>query len=683
MKEREICTIALLGQPNSGKSTLFNRLTGSNQHVGNWPGKTVERKEGSFTWNGICYQVTDLPGSYSLSANSPEEIITREYIAQGGLDLVCIVADASQLERSLYMLADFAGIKTPVILVLNMMDIAEKQGKRIDSFQISERLGIPVLPFNASDPKGYQALYSLIESWKQEPHFIKTEGLRAFYKKIPGNLYSEVARFVPVRGILRYSGGWLTSKIIEGDRHTFRQVASLLGTREKEAFESLVNGIEKGSLLTGECKFQWIDQILRDAVIKPDSEKAEIGAFDKVVLDPKWGTCIAVLLILSGLGGCMLLAFPFQLLGSSVPVLLGEPAAALMKFIGCSEFLISLLCTGLINAISLTVSMTGFVFGITLMSELIEETGYMARISYVFDSAMVKLGLQGKAMMPFLVSLGCTTGGVVGTRVIDSWGQRVLTAALIWAVPCGATFAVVPALAFAFFGWGAPFVMLGIVGVMVLHIAVTAKIFGSSLTPVKQQTGLIMELPPYHKPKWKQLLLRGLQQTGSICSRAFKVILLMSIAFWILSYSPDNRIESSLLCAIGTFIEPVTRIFGLSWRTFMAFLSSSINKEAVLGVLSALYGKSGGFFGASPELSQVPSGFGQIAAGAVSKPEALAFLFAITFNPPCVMALISTYEEIHSLKWTLRITVYYMAAALLLSLLVYRFGVFLFGGNLC
>lgn len=678
MKKTKACTIALLGQPNSGKSTLFNKLTGSRQHVGNWPGKTVEKKEGSFTQKETMYTLMDLPGSYSLAANSAEEIITREYIAEGNTDLVCILADASQLERSLYMLADFAGIEIPSILLLNMMDVAESQGKIVDTDKISNRLGIPVLPFTASDHKAYETFYSLLDTWESCSDFIKTNTLYSLYKQMPNHLFDKVCQFIPKEGIGRYSQAWLGAKIIEGDQPALQNVISILPDVKKQALQNIAENIQKGSLLTGECKFQWIDQILGDAVIKSEKQKESLNSFDKIALDSVWGKYIAVLIILFGLAGSMLPSIPFLSLGAFLPKILGVPLTNVMKYIGCSEFIISLICGPLLHGISLTVSMIGFIFGITFVFGIIEETGYMARISYVFDPIMVKLGLQGKAVMPFLVSLGCTTGGVAGTRVIDSWGQRVLTTALIWAVPCGATFAVVPTLAVLFFGWGAPFIMLGIFAVMVAHIFITAKIFGRTLAPMKERTGLIMEIPPYHNPHWRNLISHVCRQTGSVCIRAFKVILLMSMAFWILSYSRDNQIQSSLLYSIGTFIEPVTRIFGLSWKTFMAFVSSSINKEAVFGVLSALYAESGGFFDSAVGISSASANFEQAVAGSVSKPEALALLFAITFNTPCVMALVSTYEEIRSLKWTVKIAAYYTIMALLLSLIMYRVGIFIF-----
>ena len=185
-------TIALLGQPNSGKSTLFNGLTGSRQHVGNWPGKTVERKDGFFSHNGITYKIVDLPGTYSLSANSDEEVVTRNYISSGEADLVCILADASQLNRSLFMLADYAGIHVPVVLLLNMMDVAEGQGKKINVTGLQKSLGIPVVPMVAADKKQYQPFFNLLENLDKRASFLNAAKLEQLCRKNIGDEYSAI-----------------------------------------------------------------------------------------------------------------------------------------------------------------------------------------------------------------------------------------------------------------------------------------------------------------------------------------------------------------------------------------------------------------------------------------------------------------------------------------------------------
>ena len=666
--------IALLGQPNSGKSTLFNGLTGLRQHVGNWPGKTVEQKEGYYNRNGIRYTVTDLPGTYSLSANSDEEIITRDYIAGGKADAVCILADASQLERSLFMLADFAGIRTPALLLLNMMDVAAEQGKTVDAGMLEERLGIPVVPFTANDVKNYGGFYEALDRVLRERPVLATGLLERKY--MDTEHFPEVCRLMPENGMGDYSGLWLAAKVVEGDVPVTAKVKELLDEKDRTELDGLLSEISHGALLTGQCKFAWIDCILKGAV-EGKKRTASLGAFDRVATSRRWGKPLAVAIILLGLVASFIPAMPFMVGGSLLPSVLTPALTHVLEAVGAPGILIRLVCDVGVNALYFAISMIGFVFGITLVFGFIEEIGYMARISYVFDQTMAKLGLQGKAIMPFLVSFGCTIGGAAGTRVIDNWGQRILTIALAWAVPCAATWAIVPVISSVFFGSWAPLVIVTIFVVALVHMWITSKVFGRYLIK-GERTGLIMELPPYHRPRWGSLFRYVFGRTKDVLVRALKVILMISLIFWLLSYTSDGNVERSVIYRVGTFIEPATRIFGLSWQTFLAFVSSAVSKEAALGVLSSLYAGTGTIFASTVGGAEQAANLGEILAANIGRAEALAFIFAVTFNIPCIVAVASTYQETHSAKWTGRIALYYVGMALLMSFLVYHVGVILF-----
>ena len=245
--------VALLGQPNSGKSTLFNALTGMRQHVGNWPGKPVEKKEGSFKHNGADYLVVDLPGTYSLSANSDEEIITRDYIASGKADVVCILADSSQLERSLYMLADYAGITVPCFLVLNMSDVAKEQGKTIDAAELEKKLGIPVVLFSAPDIKAYDGFYSALERAVKGKTVLNPEELEVKYVEL--DAYDRIKELIPDNIIPGYSKVWLATKAVEGDAPVIAKIKAALNGADKTAFEEALATVDKGVVLTGEDIF--------------------------------------------------------------------------------------------------------------------------------------------------------------------------------------------------------------------------------------------------------------------------------------------------------------------------------------------------------------------------------------------------------------------------------------------
>lgn len=670
-------TIALLGQPNSGKSTLFNGLTGSHQHVGNWPGKTVEKMEGYFTYKEEEFTIVDLPGSYSLSANSEEEIVTRDYIANGKADLICILADASQLERSLFMLTDFIGLNVPAVLILNLMDVAEKMHKTIDCNAIEEKLGIPVIPFVAANKTDYPKLLQVIKKALFEKRMIQPDLFIAYYANETEIPFFAVKELVSDCKSAIRSDFWITIKCIENDQNILDYCQERLSKEKFSALSNTIADIKRGNLHTGNCKFAIIHDLLKSAVDAPDTKRT-LSRFDKIATSRIWGKPLAIGVMLLAFVASMIFALPIMGVAGMIPTLLCEPLYQLLSGIGTPAILVSLISQLLPNILSFAVSMCGFVMGVTFVFSIIEEIGYMARMAFVFDSLMAKLGLQGKSICAFLMSFGCTIGGATGTRVIDNWGQRVLAIALVWAVPCAATWAVMPTLAQIFFGNGAIFILLSILVFMVIMMAITAKIFGNTLAPKETRTGMIMELPPYHKPKWGHIFRTTISKGADIFLRAIKVITTVSLAFWLLSYSGSGNVEDSIIYKIGIFIEPFTRIFGLGWQTFMAFIASAISKEAVLGVLSALYTGTGDIFSNTFGSGASTANLNEILPQVISKAEALAFIFATTFNVPCLVALAATHRECHSLKWTVRIVLYYMSMALLLSCVMYHIGLVVF-----
>ena len=670
MTENGETVIALLGQPNSGKSTLFNALTGLKQHVGNWPGKTVEKKEGSFEHDGKKYLVADLPGTYSLSANSDEEIITRDYIASGKADVVCILADSSQLERSLYMLADYAGIRVPIFLLLNMSDVALEQGKYINYSAIEEKLKIPVVLFSAQDRKNYDSFYNALNKTIEKKTILDTKALESKYEK--NTEYKAIKSLIPEIVIPGYSSTWLAVKAMEGDAPVIAKISDALIGEKRKAFTDAVSKIQKGMLVSGEIKFEWIDELLKGNVAS-EAKTRKLGKFDRMITHRVWGKPVVVLTVLFGLIASFIPALPFMGIGSAVGAL-ANPISSALTSAGCPNFIIAILCDVLINSLSFIFKMLGFVFGVTLVFGLFEEVGVMARISYVFDNTMSKLGLQGKSVMPFLVSFGCTMGGAAGARVIDNWGQKVLTIALAWAIPCGAAWAVVPMLSTVWFGAGAPLVIVAVLAVMVLHMWITSKVFGRSLVKKEDRCGMIMELPPYHKPRWGSLFRYVLGRTKDTFFRVLKVILLVSFVFWLLTFTNTGSMDNSIMYKIGQFIEPVTKIFGLGWKTFMAFIVSSLGKEGAIGVLSTIFTDHSMLTVGSSVAGGAVANINELLVANVAKPEALAFIFAITFNMPCIVALAATYQETHSAKWTTLIALYYTIGALLIACVAYHIG---------
>ena len=375
-------TIALLGQPNSGKSTLFNGLTGSRQHVGNWPGKTVERKDGFFSHNGITYKIVDLPGTYSLSANSDEEVVTRNYISSGEADLVCILADASQLNRSLFMLADYAGIHVPVVLLLNMMDIAEGQGKKINVAGLQKSLGVPVVPMVAADKKQYQPFFNLLENLEKRASFLNAAKLEQLCRKNIGDEYSAILELLPKQGIEIYSASWLAEKLLEQDKLALSFVQGKTEPGIFEKIKSLISCVKDGNLRTADCKFKWIDTLIQENVTS-SKKKTSRSRFDKAATSKRWGKPIAIGMIVLGLICSMLIGMPLMELVGALISGISTPLANWLLSVGVASVIVSLLCNAVLTAVTFALQMACYVFGISLVFGFMEDIGYMARIGKI------------------------------------------------------------------------------------------------------------------------------------------------------------------------------------------------------------------------------------------------------------------------------------------------------------
>ncbi len=668
--------IALLGQPNAGKSTIFNGLTGLRQHVGNWPGKTVEKKEGKFNINGQEILVADLPGSYSLSANSDEEIVTRDYIISGNADLVLIIIDASQLERSLYMMADYAGIKVPAVLVLNLMDVAKQKGMSVDTDSLSKKLGIPVIPFIAADKKGYDDLKKKLAAALDNKQSMDASDFEAqFVNQNFG--YEKVRELVSPAEDSQVSALWYASKALEKDDNVMSILQKKLAKDKLQELKKTVDLIDGAALTSGKVKFDVVHNLTSQVLTK----KAEIDGlskFDKIATGRISGKILALVMVLLAFAVAMMIAAPIMGVAGMIPGKLSEPIGKALTGWGVHPFLVTLISVVLLNIIFFVLAMAGFVLGVNFAFSIMEEVGYMARISFVFDNMMRRLGLQGKSICAFFMGLGCTMGGVTGTRVMDNYGQRLLAMALIWSVPCASTWSVIPTLAAVFYGpAGAMLVTLTIVILMFLSIFIVSLIVGKKLSPKEQRTGIVMELPPYHKPRWGHIIRTTLIKGVDVFKRALSTVLIVSIVFYVLSYTWDGK--TSILMTVGQAIEPVTHVFGLKWQAFMAFISSMLAKESMLGVMGALFGGSSDVVNiAFYAKNGVDTSVMNILPEFFTKAEMLAFLLAVSFNMPCVMAMSTTYKENHSKKWTAIIAVYYIVFSLILAMIAYHVGNLIF-----
>ena len=627
-------TIALLGQPNSGKSSVFNGLTGAHQHVGNWPGKTVEHKSGTFTVNGETYAVVDLPGSYSLSAASQEEVVTTSYIRSGKADLVAILVDSSQLERSLYMLADFIGTQIPAVLILNLMDVAEQKGVQIDTAKLSQRLGIPVIGFVAADRKRYPGLKTQLADALQKKRLLDQEPLMQHYRADAALHFAALAA---------------------------EKTGPSVYTPEKQAVLAL-EAQDAGLMTSAQYKYAFIDELLSGAVRKP-AATAQFSKFDRAALGAKSGKWVALGLILAALLAAMVVAGPIMAGAFLIPSAISGSLEQLLTGLGVWKPLAEMIYVVIPNVLAFTLSMASFVVGVNLVFNLLEDIGYMARISFVFNNVMESFHLQGKSMCSFLMSLGCNMAGVAGSRVIDNAGQRFLTMMLVWSIPCGTTLSLAPMLGGIFFGPAGSALVLVLMAAMTIgSLYLASRIFGKQLVDETQSHGLVMELPPYHKPKWGHIIRTSLMKAWDIFWRAFAVIYAVSIVFY-------------LLARIGAVISPVTEFFGMTWQMFMAYLSSMLTKESLLGVINALYSNSDVVAAAFNAKSVgVSESLAALLPQVISKAQALGFIMAIVFNVPCTMTVAATYRENHSAKWIALSIGYYVAFSLAISCVFYHIG---------
>lgn len=672
-----IKTIALLGQPNSGKSTLFNNLTGLHQHVGNWPGKTVEQAEGSFVFENTTYRVVDLPGSYGLSANSEEEVVTRDYIQSDKADLVCLLVDASQLERSLYMLADFVGVRVPVMLVLNMMDVAEAAGKKIDVKAIEKKIGVPVLGFSAAETSRYPEFFKKLSEAVEHPTYLDSESLRAELLA-EGDLVQQLENALEGFNFGNCEKLWVASKLLENDKLVCKAVEDNLPLEQRNVIKNILNSDagKDGGILTGEAKYRWISKIVKESATEKNLEKI-FSKWDRIATHRIWGKFFAFGIMVVSLIGCMILAFPGMGIGFGLQPVVQSLVTKVCDAIGIWPVITSFINLVLVGGTCITICMTSFIFSIVFVFRILEEVGYMARFSYAFDNWFSRLGLHGKAIMPLFTGLACTAGAASGTRVLDTRGQRLFAMVLLWGIPCGSKTMVVLFLASTFFGSSAIFFAIGYVALILVSFWIASLLFGKKLIPENERVGMIMELPPYHKPHWKMIAAMVGRNTWAIFKKALKIILVVAFIFWALSYTSDGNVENTMLYKIGNAIEPVTMFFGMRWELFISYLGGMFSKEASLGIMSTLFNQTGEAFSLVTRVA-ASDNLGEVLANSITKPEALAFLFASMFNIPCVLAVGSTYKETASLKWLLTIVGYYLALSLGLAFIGYHIGLLIF-----
>ena len=608
--------IALAGNPNSGKTTLFNALTGLNQRTGNWPGVTVDRKTGTFFHENFEVELVDLPGVYSMNASSVDEDIARDYILSGEAELIVNIVDASNLERNLYLTSRMLEMNVPVLVVLNMMDVADERGLEIDVKALEAELGCRLIPVIASKNKGIDAVKNAIS---QELNRDKRFRSPVSY---PENLKSVITFFtekIEAAGVAGLADpGWLAVKLLEGDERLEKLVGPELRSEISQTRQKLSEEIDEDiDIIIADYHYKAINAIVNAVVLrKHDISESLSDKIDKIALSRFWGIPIflfavyVMFMFTINLGGAFIDFF--DIFAGTIFV---DGFTEILIPIGTPEWLVTLLASGLggsIQTMATFIPPIGFMF---LFLSFLEDSGYMARAAFVMDRGMRILGLPGKAFIPLLVGFGCNVPAIMGARTIEAERDRIMTIMMAPFMSCGARLPVYALFAAAFFPVGGQNIVFLLYIIGIAFAVVTGLVLKN--TVLKGEAGFfLMELPPYHLPSLKSVLLRTWDRLQSFLVRAGKVIVPVIVVLSFLnSLGTDGSFgnedtETSVLTSISKSISPVFAPMGITeenWPATVGIFTGVFAKEAVVGTLDAMYAQIGA--GAAEEGEGDEAGF--------------------------------------------------------------------------
>ena len=633
---QKIITIALAGQPNVGKSTVFNMLTGLSQHVGNWPGKTVEQKTGQFIYAGQTIYLVDLPGTYSLTANSEEERIARDFILREQPDVVIVIVNAATLERNLYLVAELLALPVRIVLGLNMMDVAKQQGVKIEPHVLEAALGVPVVPLVASRNQGVHELIDAALRLVENPvNFAPNcPEIRLDHRPVLDEIRSLVAGKTPSP----YPEDWAACKLLEGDT----EITEAIQQATPEAWErihALLKQHEDAFLDVAGGRYEWIGRMVRAAVSKPRAGVITLtDRLDRVATHPFWG--LVVLLGIFGLVFWLTYTVAMPVVDWLDTVVISWLAVGANGILASApQWLTSLVVDGLIGGVGMVLVLMPILVVFFAVLGLLEDIGYLARSAYVMDRFMHWMGLHGRSFLPLFIGFGCNVPAVMGARIVEERRARLLTILLTPLVPCTARMAVIAFLTPAFFGERAALVTWELVTLNIVILVFTGILINRVVFK-GAHIAFIMEMPLYHLPNARTISLFIWNNTWAFVKKAGTIILIVSVLVWGLAYFPAGDIQISLLARIGRWMEPLGRPMGLDdWRPVVALLSSFIAKENTIAVLGILYS-------ADSEL-----GLARRVAGALSPAAALAFLVIQMTFIPCV-ATVAAIKQETGWRWT-------------------------------
>jgi ferrous iron transport protein B len=593
------CTVAIAGNPNSGKTTLFNGLTGSNQHIGNWPGVTVEKKEGNYKYRGRVVHIIDLPGIYSLSAYSEDEKIARGYILSGKADLVINIVDAGNLERNLYLTSQLLEMKVPCIVVLNMMDLAQKKGIDIDISHMESHLGCPVVAISAVKRGDIEKVRIALDS--ALVHRVVSEARVTYTDEIEEAITKLAPELQKVSQKLGTNDRWTAVKVIENDNWIIEKVLSHTSisweriTEVHDELEKLLG--EPSDILVADCRYGFTHGIVSDVVKIRKEKQPATERIDRVVLSRVLGIPIFLIamyvmfFIAVNVGGAFIDFFD-----GFFGVVFVDGFSALLGRIGSPDWLVAVLAGGGGGGIRTLATFVPVIFSMFFMLAILEDSGYMARAAFVMDRFMRWIGLPGKAFVPLLVGFGCNVPAIMATRTLENRRDRILTVFILPLMSCSARLPVYALFAAAFFPRSAQNVVFslyvtGIVLAILTGLLFRKTLFGGEPTP------FVMELPPYHSPRFRHIMHHSWIRLKVFMLRA-RVLIPMILFLTLLnsvgtdgSFGNENS-EKSVLSKIGKSITPAFRSIGIddeNWPASVALFTGLFAKEAVVGTMNAIY----------------------------------------------------------------------------------------------
>jgi len=654
--------VALAGNPNVGKTSLFNALTGARQHVGNWPGVTVEKKIGTRRHKGHLLEFIDLPGTYSLTANSIDEIVTRDYIIEEAPDVVIHVVDATSMDRNLYLTTQLMTTGARLVMALNMFDVSEARGDCIDLEKLEEFLEIPVVATSASEGTGVdQLLDEIVEEADTEHHHHHMVGygdeLERKISVLVETLDQDpaVAEAYPLR--------WMSVKLLEGDENVLERLS---GSPVEDQVRALLTeeDHEEIEVEMAERRYQVIDTILGQALVRCQLRVTPSDYVDRVMTH-KW---LGIPIFLAMMWGAFTLTFTVSIpFSAMIDAAFGHLGIWITENVA-SEWLASLLADGIVGGVGFVLVFVPPIFVLFLLLAILEDTGYLARAAFNMDRIMANLGLHGKSFIPMLMGFGCNVPAILSTRSIEDRKDRFITILVNPFMSCGARLPVFVLLAGAFFGASAGTAIFGIYILGILVAILTAKLLRNTVLK-GEPAPFIMEMPRYHLPSMNLVLAHTWERTWMYMRKAGTVILFGAIIVWFMASLPwgvEYGSEDSVAGMLGKAIEPLLAPLGFDWRIVVALLFGFVAKELVAGTLGVLYGGVEGGGSLVKGLTDPSSGLNGASAAGL-----MAFTLLYT---PCLATVGAIWKETGSLRWTAFSIAYGMVLAWIMAFLIFRAG---------